>query len=171
MPAMALRVLIVVAVIASGITLRVAWDDLANPSTPAMAQSDLYDCASFGSQESAQAELERNPSDPSNLDPDGNGKACEDYNYGGSGGTSTTTTAASVSAASDTSTSDPSTSDPSATTDQYAASAAADQYQQSTAASVLFDSGGPTSGAVPLMSDGSCPDEFPTQRNGACYAR
>jgi hypothetical protein len=24
---------------------------------------------------------------------------------------------------------------------------------------------------VPLMSDGSCPDEFPTQRNGACYAR
>jgi hypothetical protein len=24
---------------------------------------------------------------------------------------------------------------------------------------------------VPLMSDGSCPDEFPVQRNGACYAR
>ncbi len=168
---MALRILIVVAVIASGFTLRVAWDDLANPSTPAMAQTDLYDCASFGSQESAQAELERNPSDPSKLDPDGNGQACEDYTYGGSWGTSTTTTAASASAASDTSTSDPSTSDPSATTDQYAASAAADQYQQSTAASVLFDSGGPTSGAVPLMSDGSCPDEFPAQRNGACYAR
>ena|SRR5919205_640775 len=170
---MALRIFIVVAVIASGFTLRAAWDDLADPSTPAMAQQDLYDCASFGSQESAQAELERNPSDPSNLDPDGNGKACEDYNYGGSGGTSTTTTTStsSANATSDTSTSDPSTSDPSATTDQYAASAAADQYQQSTAASVLFDSGGPTSGAVPLMSDGSCPDEFPVQRNGACYAR
>ena len=175
---MALRILIVVAVIASGFTLRAAFDQLANPSTPAMAQSDLYDCASFGSQESAQAELERNPSDPSNLDPDGDGQACEDYNYGGSGSTSTTTTTSTSSAnatsdnsTTDISTSDPSTSDPSATTDQYAASAAADQYQQSTAASVLFDSGGPASGAVPLMSDGSCPDEFPTQRNGACYAR
>jgi hypothetical protein len=175
MRAMAVRIVIVVLVIVSGFTLRVAWDQLANPSTPAMAQSDLYDCASFGSQESAQAELERNPSDPSNLDPDGDGQACEDYNYGGSGGTSTTTTTSTANATSDLTTSDPSTSDSatatSAATDQYAASAAADQYQQSTAASVLFDSGGPASGAVPLMSNGSCPEEFPTQRNGACYPR
>src|ERR671910_3195942 len=39
---------------------------------------DQYDCASFGSQESAQAELERDPSDPNNLDSDGNGVACDD---------------------------------------------------------------------------------------------
>src|SRR5919199_1587631 len=104
---MALRILIVVAVIASGFTLRAAWDDLADPSTPAMAQSDLYDCASFGSQESAQAELERNPSDPSNLDPDGNGQACENYNYSVGGGSSASPASSSVSAASDTSTSDP----------------------------------------------------------------
>src|ERR671913_2622838 len=53
----------------------------------ALAQ-DLYDCASFGSQESAQAELERDPSDPSNLDADNDGEACETfpYNDGGSGG-------------------------------------------------------------------------------------
>src|SRR5918995_4043764 len=52
----------------------------------ALAQ-DLYDCASFGSQAAAQAELERDPSDPSNLDADNDGVACETYPYdGGSGG-------------------------------------------------------------------------------------
>jgi hypothetical protein len=44
--------------------------------------TDQYDCASFGSQESAQAELERDPSDPSNLDADDDGIACEDFDYG-----------------------------------------------------------------------------------------
>jgi Excalibur calcium-binding domain len=53
--------------------------------TTALAQEDQYDCASFGSQESAQAELERNPSDPSNLDADNDGIACEDYDYGPTG--------------------------------------------------------------------------------------
>ena len=72
---MALRLLIVALVLASGVTLRVAWEELANPTTPAFAQTDQYDCASFGSQESAQAELERNPDDPSNLDPDQDGQA------------------------------------------------------------------------------------------------
>ena len=47
-------------------------------ATPAFAQEDQYDCASFGSQESAQAELERDPSDPSNLDADDDGIACEE---------------------------------------------------------------------------------------------
>jgi hypothetical protein len=54
------------------------------------AQEDQFDCASFGSQESAQAELERDPSDPSNLDADDDGEACETYPYddddGGGGG-------------------------------------------------------------------------------------
>jgi hypothetical protein len=54
-------------------------------AAPALAQADQYDCASFGSQESAQAELERDPSDPSNLDPDDDGQACEDYDYGTTG--------------------------------------------------------------------------------------
>jgi hypothetical protein len=51
----------------------------------AVAQ-DQYDCASFGSQAAAQAELERDPSDPSNLDADDDGEACEVYDYGTSGG-------------------------------------------------------------------------------------
>ncbi len=54
---------------------------------PSKAQAqDQYDCASFGSQESAQAELESDPSDPSNLDADNDGVACEDYDYGAGGG-------------------------------------------------------------------------------------
>ena len=149
---MALRLFIIALVLASGFTLRVAWEELANPTTPAFAQTDQYDCASFGSQESAQAELERNPDDPSNLDSDQDGQACEDYDYGVDGGGSTSSATASASA----------------TVDQYSSAAATDQYEQGVAAS-LFDSGGPASGAVPLMPGGSCPAEFPTELDGACY--
>ena len=141
---MALRLLIAILVLASGFTLRVAWDELANPATPAFAQTDQYDCASFGSQESAQTELDRDPSDPSNLDPDGNGIACEDYDYGVD-----TTSAAG---------------------DQYG-SAAGDQYQQDLGSGDLFDSGGSSIGPVPLMPDGGCPSQFPAERDGACYTR
>src|SRR5918997_4207386 len=98
---MALRLLIAVLVLASGFTLRVAWEELADPSTPAYAQTDQYDCASFGSQESAQAELERNPDDPSNLDPDNDGQACEDYDYGVDDSITTTTTTSTSSATED----------------------------------------------------------------------
>jgi hypothetical protein len=74
------------------------------------AQEDQFDCASFGSQESAQAELERDPSDPSNLDPNNDGQACEDFDFGTTGAsqlaadpsretTAETTSSASASAA------------------------------------------------------------------------
>jgi hypothetical protein len=156
---MALRLLIVALVLASGFTLRLAWEELANPTTPAYAQEDQYDCASFGSQESAQAELERNPDDPSNLDPDSDGQACEDYEYGVDDGTTTTTTTSSASASA-------------AVVDQYssasASAAVVDQYQ---GVGGLFDSGGTTGGAVPLMPGGGCPAEFPTEIDGACYPR
>jgi hypothetical protein len=48
----------------------------------AVLLTDQYDCASFGSQESAQAELDRDPSDPSNLDADDDGIACEELASG-----------------------------------------------------------------------------------------
>jgi hypothetical protein len=35
----------------------------------------------------------------------------------------------------------------------------------------LLEAGGPTSGPLPLMPDGSCPREFPTMREGLCYPR
>ncbi len=161
MRAMAMRLFIVVLVLVSGVTLRVAWDDLADPSTPAMAQTDLYDCASFGSQESAQAELERNPSDPSKLDPDGNGKACENYDYSVGGGSS----------ASPASSSAPTSTDPPTTTSSASSSASATSSAASQTNSALFDSGGSASGPVPLMPDGSCPAEFPVEQSGACYPR
>jgi hypothetical protein len=33
----------------------------------------------------------------------------------------------------------------------------------------LFNAGGPKSGPLPLMPDGSCPKEFPVKRDGACF--
>ena len=146
---MALRIFIAALVLASGFTLRATWEQLADPSTPAIAQEDQYDCASFGSQESAQAELERDMSDPSNLDPDANGIACEDYDYGTGTTTTTTTTAAQ---------------------DQYGG-ASNTQYQQDLGSGDLFSSGGPSSGPVPLMPGGGCPPQFPTEQDGACYPR
>ena len=35
----------------------------------------------------------------------------------------------------------------------------------------LLEAGGPTSGPLPLMPDGGCPQEFPTMREGLCYQR
>ena len=41
------------------------------------------DCADFASQAEAQAEFDRDPSDPNRLDADNDGMACEDYPYDG----------------------------------------------------------------------------------------
>ena len=43
------------------------------------------DCGDFQSRAEAQAELERDPSDPQNLDGDGDGMACDTYPYGDGG--------------------------------------------------------------------------------------
>lgn len=144
---MALRMLIVALVLASGFTARVAWEQLANPTTPALAQEDLYDCPSFGSQESAQAELDRAPSDPYNLDPDNDGQACEDYDYGTG------------------------TGNDDAAQDQYDGGTIPSPTQPDQQPDDLFNAGGPTHGPVPPMPDGECPPEFPTEQNEACYPR
>jgi hypothetical protein len=58
----------------------------------AAGQTDL-NCSSFATQEEAQAELNRDPSDPNNLDADNDGIACEELPSGtGTTGTSTTGT-------------------------------------------------------------------------------
>jgi uncharacterized protein involved in copper resistance len=148
-----LRVAVVMLVVAAGIVARVTYEQLAHPITPAFAQ-DQYDCASFGSQASAQAELERDPSDPSNLDADDDGQACEDYGYG---------TGVNSSPLPSTTTSSPSpTSSPS--TSSSASASATPRPDRN-----LFDSGGPEDGPVPLMPDGGCPVEYPTQRGDLCY--
>lgn len=48
----------------------------AGPAVEAHAQGDL-DCSDFAFQEDAQAEFDRNPSDPFRLDADKDGIACE----------------------------------------------------------------------------------------------
>jgi hypothetical protein len=142
-------------VLLAGFVLRVSYEQIVSPSEPAVAQADQYDCASFGSQESAQAELERDPSDPNNLDSDGNGRACDDYPYGTSG-----SVAASSVAPSSAPPTRPSRSGTSSST------SAPPRPQQT---HNLFDSGGPTNGPVPLMADGGCPAEFPEKHNALCH--
>ena len=83
-----LKVAAVVAfVLLAGVVAAVNYQQILNPSNPALAQ-DEFDCASFNSQAEAQAELRRDPSDPSGLDgpigtaSDGtSGVACEVYPY------------------------------------------------------------------------------------------
>ena len=47
------------------------------------AAQDIRNCSSFATQEEAQAELNRDPSDPNGLDGDNDGSACEDLPSGG----------------------------------------------------------------------------------------
>jgi hypothetical protein len=149
-------------VLACGFTLRVAWEEIADPTTPAFAQTDLYDCESFGSQQSAQAELERDLSDPSNLDPDADGIACEEYDYGVGGGGSPTANPKKAMPS-------PKKTMPSPETMSSLQTTASPQATASPPLDTVLDSGGPEHGRVPLMPGGGCPSEYPVERGGACY--
>jgi hypothetical protein len=151
-------------VLVAGFVLRGTYEQIIYPSKPAVAQADQYDCASFGSQESAQVELDSDPSDPNNLDSDGNGIACDDYPYGTSGSVAASTPAPSTPA--------PSSAppdEPSASASPTSNSSASPKPRPPQKDRSLFASGGPTNGPVPLMADGGCPAEFPVKRNGLCH--
>ena len=148
-----------VLVLACGFTLRVAWEEIADQTTPAFAQTDQYDCESFGSQEAAQAELERDLSDPSNLDSDVDGIACEEYDYGGGEGGSPTANPKKKAMPS------PKTMPSSQVISSPQATASSPPLD-----TTVLDSGGPGEhGRVPLMPGGGCPSEYPVERGGACY--
>ena len=144
-----LRLLVVGLVLLAGLVSRVTYEQLIHPREPAAAQSNQNGCASFGSQQSAQAELERDPSDPNNLDSDGNGRACDDRS---ASTTNSTNTQSSPS---------PSTASPSSPSPSSKPRPQADR--------TLLAAGGPTNGPAPLMPDGSCPPEFPTKHKNLCY--
>jgi hypothetical protein len=150
-----LKLLVVGLVLLAGLVSRVTYEQLIHPREHAAAQSSQYDCASFGSQQSAQAELERDPSDPNALDSDGNGRACDDYDYS-AGTTNATTTNATTPSRPSPSSPSPSSAPPS--------SVPRPQGDQN-----LLDAGGPTNGPAPLMPDGTCPPEFPTKHQDLCY--
>ena len=71
-----------------GVLLVVALVSISALGSPAWAQDDNLNCADFSSQSEAQRELEKDRSDPNNLDADDDGQACEDFDYGaiGAGG-------------------------------------------------------------------------------------
>jgi hypothetical protein len=129
-------------VLVSGFVLRLALQDVVDPTTPAEAQSpaegDLYDCKDFVTQPEAQAQYL--PGDPYGLDADGDGQACDDL----PGGTTTGTTTGGTTGGTTTGTFGGDNGD-------------------------LFKSGGPENGPVPLMPDGSCPVEYPVKRDGLCH--
>jgi hypothetical protein len=146
-------------VLVAGFVLRSAYEQIIYTSKPAVAQADQYDCASFGSQASAQVELDSDPSDPNNLDSDGNGIACDNYPYGTSGSGAASTPAPSILP--------PDT--PSASASPSTNSSESPRPEPPQESRNLFASGGPTNGPVPLMADGECPAEFPAKRNGLCH--
>ena len=90
----------------------------------------------------------------SRLDPDGNGIACDELRSAGGGQAASAGSAAGNAAGS--AAPQPSVGGGNQLLDRYGS---------------LLEAGGPTSGPVPLMPDGSCPREFPTMRDGACYPR
>jgi hypothetical protein len=166
------RLLVVGLVLLAGLVSRVTFEQLIHPRVPAAAQSNQYDCASFGSQQSAQAELERDPSDPNDLDPDGNGRACDDYDYSASTTTQSTTTQSTTTQSSpspsSTSPSSPSSSSPTPSSPSPSSPSPSSKPTPQGDRNLL-DAGGSTKGPAPLMPDGSCPPEFPTKHKNLCY--
>jgi len=161
------RLLVVGLVLLAGLVSRVTYEQLVHPSTPAAAQANQQDCANFSSQKSAQTALERDPSDPNNLDTDGNGRACDDESDDGS---STVRESATLE------TTTPETTNPESTSPSSPSPSAASPSSSSPSPKprpqgdrTLLDAGGPTTGPIPLMPGGDCPPEFPTKHKGLCY--
>jgi hypothetical protein len=67
-------------------TAGIACEGASPPLNEPPTSTEDLDCANFATQQEAHAELERDPSDPNNLDADNDGVACESYPYNGGGG-------------------------------------------------------------------------------------
>jgi hypothetical protein len=181
-----LKVAAVVAfVLVAGVVAAVNSEQILNPTKPALAQ-DEFDCASFNSQAEAQAELRRDPSDPSGLDgpigtaSDGtSGVACEVYPYDDPARDETPVDVSGSSPPSTTITTPPPTkTPPPASTPRTKTPPRNSNASPPSRASAsptpqpprdLFNAGGPSNGPVPLMPDGDCPVEYPDKHNGLCY--
>jgi hypothetical protein len=67
-------------------TAGIACEGASPPLNEPPTSTEDLDCANFATQQEAQAELERDPSDPNGLDADNDGIACEELAGGGGGG-------------------------------------------------------------------------------------
>jgi len=77
------------------------------------------------------------------------------------------TTTGTSGTSSDTQSTERTDSSQNASGDQYSnQSNAKDQYS----GSALMNAGGPETGPVPLMSNGTCPIEYPVEHKGSCYS-
>jgi hypothetical protein len=161
--------LLVVCVVAARLAWAVAYDgDEGAPAGIGVAHAaqtdeDLFDCSDFESQEDAQEQLL--DGDPYVLDEDGDGTACNEVGV--------------ELAAQQTDDSSQYSGDDEfqyADDDQYS-----DQYDSlpssgsadsngTSASGTLLEAGGAGTGPVPTMPGGGCPEEFPTEKDGACYA-
>ena len=100
----------------------------------------------------------------SRLDPDGNGIACDELRSAG-GGQPASAGSASPPPSLDGSGQPASAGSASPQPSVDGGSQLLNRYGN------LLEAGGPTSGPVPLMPDGGCPQEFPTKRDEVCYPR
>ncbi len=122
----------------------------------AQSDEDLFDCSDFESRDDAQQQLL--DGDPYALDEDGDGIACNEEGV--------------ELAASQTDEDQPSGEEDQYSSDeedQYgslATSGSIDEYTSKT----LLEAGGPTAGPVPPMPGGSCPEEFPVEKDVGCYS-
>lgn len=140
------RVSLILLVLVVGFTARLAYEELAGMGAfdlrTAGAQEDTdLDCDDFDNLDAAQDELDQDLSDPNDLDPDGDGIACEEDELNG------------------------------ATTDQYTDDTEDTTFVTTPDrdGDDLLESGGPFEGPVPLMLDGNCPDEYPVVKDDGCY--
>jgi hypothetical protein len=128
----------------------------------AQTDEDLFDCSDFESQEDAQEQLL--DGDPYVLDENGDGTACNEVGV---------ELAAQQTDASQYSGDDElQYADDDQYSDQYGslASSGSTDSNGTTTSGTLLEAGGPETGPVPTMPGGGCPDEFPTEKDGACYA-
>ena len=134
-------------VLVSGFMLRLALEDVIDPTTPARAQEDLDCLTDFTYQEDAQAVYDQDPSDPNGLDGnDNDGVACEMLPHRPVGPGTTP---------------EPTTSIPPTPSPSPSPSPSPEP--------TLMDGGGPENGTAPLMPEGGCPVEYPLKRDGLCY--
>jgi hypothetical protein len=157
--------LLVVCVMAARLAWAVAYDgDEDAPAGTGVAHAtqtdeDLFDCSDFESQEDAQEQLL--DGDPYALDEDGDGTACNEVGV-------------ELAAQQTEAASQYSGEEEYQYADEYQygslASSSSTDSDATTASGTLLEAGGPKTGPVPTMPGGGCPDEFPTEKDGACYA-
>ena len=161
-----------------GIGLRAEWKLMPYAGAQDDDEEVLF-CEDFGSQAEAQQHLREDPSDPDELDEEegeDDGIACEGFSYENSQNDLNPVTAAigesgAASGPQETtqppppSTASPPTPPPPPTPPRPPAPSPLPGPDPGT----LMKAGGPTTGPVPRMPDGSCPKELPREWNGACY--